>query len=234
MKKIFLTIFLGLAVVGSAVAAVTENCDKENYVINPDIALCNVHAYNIGAMANPGGELRNTMDTAVRLKSTLMTQQMKKQYDFLDVTVKRFKTQLEKAILVAKLEAAGAAPSSNASSSGSGSSRSAAGGIAGAESCKSEISNEKVLECLGRNVGRINSAISGGTSPGMIRQQIEMDRDLVNGLNNGLSKPITLTSGDKCTGSTNPRESQACADALSTDLRNISQGMSRDNRSPAK
>jgi hypothetical protein len=84
-----------------------SDCEENEY-INSAVALCSTHAYNIGETSNPkDAATRQRMNDVVALKSTIITQQMKKQYDFLDVTLKRFKTQLEKAILAAKVQAAG-------------------------------------------------------------------------------------------------------------------------------
>ncbi len=83
--------------------------DEDNDRIIAELALCSTHAYNIGLDQNP----ENTSDKqlikdAVALKTTIMTQQMNKQYEYLESMMRRFKTQLEKAVLTTKLQKAGA------------------------------------------------------------------------------------------------------------------------------
>lgn len=89
-----------------------DGCDiDDNMYINPLIAMCSTHVYNIGLDKNPTATDtadRQNMKDIIALKTTIMTQQMKKQYDYLETTIKRFKTQLEKAILTNKMEASGA------------------------------------------------------------------------------------------------------------------------------
>lgn len=90
-----------------------DGCDNEaNDRIAPELALCSVHAYNIGQAQNPSGADKQLMKDVVALKTTVIAQQMNKQYEYMDSMIRRFKTQLEKAILTTKLQSAGAAPSS--------------------------------------------------------------------------------------------------------------------------
>ena len=90
--------------------AANNGCDNEaNDRINPEIALCSTHVYNIGGTTNKASETdKQLMRNVVALKTTAMTQQMYKQYEYLETMIRRFKTQLEKAVLTTKLQAAGA------------------------------------------------------------------------------------------------------------------------------
>lgn len=86
-----------------------DGCDSaDNNRISPELALCSVHAYNIGEVQNPTGANRQLMKDVIALKTTVITQQMNKQYEYMDLMIRRFKTQLEKAVLTTKLQASGA------------------------------------------------------------------------------------------------------------------------------
>ena len=160
-------------------ATSSKGCDNPNNDrINPEIALCSTHVYNIGGNTGPDGSVYNFSDESnqqlmrdvIALKTTVMTQQMYKQYEYLDATLKRFKTQLEKAVLTTKLAAAGADVSSGSSYSGistgttTSSFRSSDRNIfiAGVNNCNNELSTQKVYECLHNNLNTIYNASNNG------------------------------------------------------------------------
>jgi len=165
-----------------------DGCDDEsNDRITPELALCSVHAYNIGAASNPSGTDRQLMKDVVALKTTVITQQMNKQYEYMEAMIRRFKTQLEKAVLTTKLQAAGAAPSSSSDGAVSGGSYSGSGGgtgssgarsnrgLANAEDClNTSTSSADAMQCLLRNVAKIQSAVSSGDL-GTARRQLAQD-----------------------------------------------------------
>ena len=86
--------------------------DVECGYFNPAFGLCSTHSHNISYIdgatnlpANPDkSEDVAQMNHIIALKSTVIAQQLKDQYDALSVIIKRFKTQLEKAVLVSKIE----------------------------------------------------------------------------------------------------------------------------------
>lgn len=166
---------LGVMCVGTPVmaATVSNGCDKDdNNRIVPMLALCSTHAYNLGLTENPkSASDRQLMRDVVALKSTVIMQQMYKQYEYLEATVQRLKTQLEREILTSKLEAAGATSSSSSSSGGAISGNN---GVVGAENCMTAGLTEDVMNCLSRNLERIASAING-SDIGAAKRQIETD-----------------------------------------------------------
>ncbi len=171
---------MGAMCVAPAFAA-NDGCgDEGNDFINRRLALCSTHAYNVGLIENPKtpGE-RQLMNEAVALKTTIMTQQMKKQYDFLEVTVRRFKTQLEKAILVSQMQAAGAS-ADDSKSSGTGGAQL----MSGARDCSQGFNTRDKLQCLQSNYGVIYQSTSSGTkSPSTdARKQIVTDMNILTGL----------------------------------------------------
>lgn len=173
------------AVLSPALAATGNGCDKEsNDRINPEIALCSTHVYNIGQTQNPASETdKQLMRDVVALKSTVMTQQMYRQYEYLDATLRRFKTQLEKAVLTTKLMAAGADASSVGSSSYSGVSTGNSTyrnvdqniKLAGAQNCMTTTTFQNAYSCLSSNVQLVLNAVNGGNSVGEARRQLDAD-----------------------------------------------------------
>jgi len=170
-----------------------DGCDDEsNDRITPELALCSVHAYNIGEETNPDGTNRQLMKDVVALKTTVITQQMNKQYEYMEAMIRRFKTQLEKAVLTTKLQAAGATSASSDADSGGaggtyGTKSSGVGtnrGLATAEDCINTYSTyEDIYQCLLRNVAKIQSAVAAGDL-GTARHQLATDRTTLASFNN--------------------------------------------------
>lgn len=173
-----------------AVAASNNGCGIEkNNRINPEIALCSTHVYNRGETTNPTDEAnKQVMRDVIALKTTVITQQLEQQYDFLEATVKRLKTQLQKAVLTTKLEASGA--SSGSSSGGSGGINTK--GVAGAENCRTGYTSD-VMNCLSRNLDRTLSAINN-SDIGAAKQQIQIDLETMR-LYDNLEKNAELKDG---------------------------------------
>lgn len=171
---ILTVILFGTAILSNDVFAASSNgCDNaDNNYITPELALCSTHVYNIGKTTNQdSASVKQAMRDVVALKSTIMMQQMYKQYQYLDATLSRLKTQLEREILTSKLEAAGATSSSSGSSGGAISGNN---GVVGAENCMTAGLTEDVMNCLSRNLERIASAING-SDIGAAKRQIETD-----------------------------------------------------------
>lgn len=160
----------------AGVARADDGCaDESNDRITAELALCNVHAYNIGISENPTGADKQLMKEIVALKTTIITQQMNKQYEYMDAMIRRFKTQLEKAMLTTKLQAAGAAPASSGSRASSSSGGRASNGLANAEDCLGTSSSPvDAFQCLQRNLSKIQSAVSSGDL-GAARKQLTID-----------------------------------------------------------
>ena len=199
--------------VPAVTAASGNGCDNpDNMYINPELALCTTHAYNAGWLENPenSGD-KQMMNDIVALKSTVMMQQMYKQYSFLEATLNRMKTQLRREILTTNFEAAGA--SSSDSSSSSSSSIGGNNGIAGAENCRSAGSTADVMSCLSRNLDRISTAINN-SDIGAARRQIQTDLETMRLYDN--LTPKDQTTSDKKYSSVSAQFASAyneCADA---------------------
>lgn len=181
-SKIFMTsLILGCVLVMPTWAAVSNGCEDENndYIV-PSLALCTTHVYNVGQIENPSYESRTLMQDVIALKTTVIAQQMYKQYEYLEAMVRRLKTQLEKATLTASLQAAGA--TSDSSSGGSSSWRDADKSVymsAGVTNCMNIYDDAKILECYQNNINSIVSQSGNGNKPTR-----EMKQQLVNDLKN--------------------------------------------------
>ena len=171
-RAIALGLFSLACVSGMSYAASDNGCGvADNSYINPEIALCSTHVYNIRQTKNPSDATsKQAMRDVIALKTTLMTQQLEQQYDFLEATVSRLKTQLQKAVLTTNLEAAGA---SSSSSSSGGIAGIAENGVSGAENCRSGTTID-VMNCLSRNLDRITQAINS-SDMGAAQRQLEKD-----------------------------------------------------------
>lgn len=187
----------------AAFAAADTSCDDENNeYINQRLALCSVHAYNIGATENPTDiAQQQAIKDVVALKTTIMTQQMKKQYDFLEVTVRRFKTQLEKAILVSKMEAAGAG--SESSASGQSTDKNVV--LNGAENCLLKNSTAEGRTCIQNNLRLVVMAVDSGNT-GQARNQLTKDLSFANSYG--------ITAPDNCKSYSDKMSVTNCANSL--------------------
>lgn len=206
------------------VMAVTSNngCENEkNNRIVPMLALCSTHTYNIGNIENSkNASDRQLVRDVIALKSTVMMQQMYKQYEFLEATVSRLKSQLEREILTSRLEAAGASSSSSGSSSGA----SVAGnyGVAGAENCMTAGLTDDVMNCLSRNLERITNAINS-SDIGAAKRQIETDLTALQMYDKLDKSSCDLTENDQQVTKTMSaalcQTTQKCQDAFKTNNR---------------
>ncbi len=179
--KIFNVVFgvlICLAPVGARAAG-----DFECGYFNPAFGLCSTHSHNIGATdsttnlpVNPTkAEETAQMNDVIALKSTVIAQQLKEQYDALNAVIKRFKTQLEKAVLTSKIEViTGNAASGN--SGGGSSSNSTNAGLANANDC-SFVEYDKVFDCLMGNLQKVQQAADSDTVNA--RKQLEKDLGLM-------------------------------------------------------
>ena len=159
-----------VCVPGVAFSATDNGCGiSNNSYINPEIALCSTHVYNIRQTKNPSDATsKQAMRDVIALKTTLMTQQLEQQYDFLEATVSRLKTQLQKAVLTTNLEAAGASSSSSSSSSSVSSDRNVV--LIGAENCMLKSSTSDGLSCIQNNIRIVLQAVSAGNIGEAYRQ----------------------------------------------------------------
>lgn len=165
-----------------AVAAVT--CDDENALVNPALALCSTHVYNVGGDKNPSdGADREMMREVVALKTTVMTQQMYKQYEYLESMIRRFKTQLEKAVLKTRLQTSGAGDDSSGGASSKSDDKYII--LTGTQNCMKMGSIDASLSCLQSNIRIAMDAISAGNTRDASKQ---LKKDLDTAVTMGVVK----------------------------------------------
>lgn len=105
---------------------------------------------------------------------------MKAQYDYLDATMRRLKTQLEKAILTTKLQAAGAGTTSDGGTYTSGNTGDKNIYLAGTNNCGNMDTTTGVFTCLRRNYDTIYNSSNGGTNiTTELRKQLANDISVV-------------------------------------------------------
>ena len=142
---------------------------SSNSYINPEIALCSTHVYNIRQTKNPSDATsKQAMRDVIALKTTLMTQQLEQQYDFLEATVSRLKTQLQKAVLTTNLEAAGA----SSSSSSGGIAGIAENGVSGAENCRSGTTIDVMA-----SLDDIKNSLRTSSSPSIVSAKLKVVKE---------------------------------------------------------
>ena len=215
-RAMFIAAVLGALNIMPAMAA-DDGCDNEaNDRISPELALCSVHVYNIGEIENPTGANKQLMKDVVALKTTVITQQINKQYEYMDAMIRRFKTQLEKAVLTTKLQAAGAAAGTSGttgasgggiygSAGGAGNAGRANNGLATAEDCANTATTPAdAMQCLLRNVPKIQAAVSSGDLSAA-RRQLDTDLDVLSYYvrwqkNDSCDAIIKSPREDKCSG----------------------------------
>ncbi len=168
MKKIknILVGFSVLALLTVPVFAADNGCDNpDNDMIAAELALCSTHVYNIGEDKNPTGANKGLMRDVIAMKTTVITQQMYKQYEQMESMLRRLKTQLEKAVLTSSLEAKGA--SSGSSSSGGDGFKSPDKNIymAGIKNCLNFYQDSEILKCYEDNLTVLVNMSQHGSEP---------------------------------------------------------------------
>lgn len=174
LKNIFVGLLVALVV---CVPAVADNgCENDdNDAIVAELALCSTHAYNIGLTSNPTGADKELMRDVIAMKTTLITQQMYRQYEQMESMLRRLKTQLEKAVLTTGLEAKGA---SSSSSSGGSSFKSDDRNIhmAGVKNCLNYYQDSELLKCYADNLNMIiNMSGNGNNVSSELKKQLVQD-----------------------------------------------------------
>ena len=244
MKKVknILVGFSVLALLTVPVVAAENGCDNDdNDMIVAELALCSTHAYNIGKPKNPSGADKGLMRDVIAMKTTVITQQMYKQYEQMESMLRRLKTQLEKAILTTSLEAKGA------SSGSSGGSSSSSGGsyksddrnihMDGVQNCLNFYQDEQILRCYQDNLNAIVIVSGNGSEPSTeLKKQLVQDYCALDDMAIGDSAAGSCiadtnkteggeTYGDLCSGKVKPnrlnkRDFQKWIDGMRSCLQN--------------
>lgn len=179
--------------------AADNGCEDEgNDYVTAELALCSTHAYNINLTENPkDASGKQLMNDVIAMKTTVITQQLYKQYEQMESMLTRFKTQLEKAVLTSSMGAAGA-KTDDGDDGGSYRSSDKSIILSGATNCLQVWSNgtDAALDCLGRNVQLIITAINAGNATDA-RKQLKKEIDALETISAGI-EDYEYTLGAKC------------------------------------
>ena len=155
-----------------------KDCTKDCYdmdidisYVDPVFALCDTHAWNAKYEDNSKIEKtedRNKMNEVIGLKTTVIAQQMYKQYTTLEKTIKQLKVLLEKEVLKANLQVAGGTSDNN------GSSDDDTGSDSEFESC-SKGEDTEVLNCLRGNLVKYEPYVSKGNRKTNVMKAMNKD-----------------------------------------------------------
>lgn len=203
LKGIFVGMLTMLVWVGPVMA--DNGCEDEaNDAITAELALCSTHAYNIGKIKNPTGAEKELMRDVIAMKSTLITQQMYKQYEQMESMLRRLKTQLEKAVLTVGQEKKGATLSDSTSGTAFVSTDRNVFLAAGVRNCNNELLPTDVMTCLNENMNTISN-LSGNAD----NISLEVRKQLVNDF-----KLLDKTNVDsiKCTVALKDSKNPECLD----------------------
>lgn len=199
VKRIFNVLFVLALVASMPVFAADNGCENpDNDVITAELALCSTHAYNIGSMENPSGADKELMKDVVAMKTTVITQQMYRQYEQMESMLRRLNTQLEKAVLNMKLQKAGASSDDDGgSSSSSWRSENKNIHISRARDCMEEVGDEQILKCYQNNLNAIADVSENGNDvTAELRKQLVQDYSRLSAMT--FVSPNACTVSDKC------------------------------------
>ncbi len=141
--------------------------------INPVYAICDTHPFNSGGDANwtqksINSDEREKMHRIIGLKTTVISQQMYKQYEYLNATLRKLKTQLQKAVLTSNLEVAGA-KSERTSFDVGGNDKTIH--LAGANNCSNFMDFDSAYNCLQTNISLIKNNVSASPKKACLQLQ---------------------------------------------------------------
>jgi len=151
----------------------TSDCEVDGNAayINPRYALCNVHAYNANKTINSdNSDEQEEIKKIIGLKSTVVAQQMYKQYTMIESMIKRLKIQLEKATLKASLQVAGG-------TSDEGDEGGTSGDTEFSDCNKGEDS--EVLSCLRENLVKYATYVNKRNAKSSVRKQMTKDMQVL-------------------------------------------------------
>ena len=245
LKNIFYSLLVALVV---CVPAYADNgCENDdNDAIVAELALCSTHAYNIGETENPTGADKELMRDVIAMKTTLITQQMYRQYEQMESMLRRLKTQLEKAVLTTGLEAKGASPSGSSLSGGS-SFKSDDRNIhmAGVKNCLNYYQDSEILKCYEDNLNMIvNMSGNGDNVSSELKKQLVQDfcklaSQRINGSDNCADDKKDFEAYCRVSGAEKPqtldkRNFQAMIDSMRSCLQNQYRAYNNSQRQQKK
>lgn len=204
-----------------------KSCDEDEEdaaYVSPIYALCSVHAYNAGKTENKDKtDEQEEIKRIVGLKSTVISQQMYKQYTMVESMIKRLKIMLEKATLKASLQVA-------SGTSDDGDESSASGDVEFA-TC-SAFDDETAFNCLRDNYIKMQPIVEKGRLNTKYKKQLEADCNILNAVlpESGKNKAQCSTSCS-ISSMTTKTAMQKCLNSIAGDLNRLSKQIKNANNS---
>lgn len=210
---------------GKANQYIDPNSDTGCPYINPIYAICDTHFFNAGYAtvdsSKVGDEIKikagftEGSKEVIGLKITAISQQMYKQYEYIKATLRRIQIQLEKAVLTANLEAAGAESEDGSSSSG---------GLARGSSKNSQYQScngkgmQEMLYCLRQNYSNMVD-VADKKCDSKTKTQMEKDANILNGYLSGEDYKVTgLDTKCVLTSLKSVKDCQTCLEQINIGL----------------
>lgn len=169
IKWLFSLVLTVVLVAPGFAASDFGGCDNdENDMINPALALCSTHVYNIGQTENPTDEeTRDLMTKVIAMKTSVIAQQLYRQYAQMDAMLNRLETQLEKAVLINRLKEASGKSGDGADGESGGKFKSDNPRIfmSAAQDCSNIFEPKQKITCVQHNLTIIESATNSGKNP---------------------------------------------------------------------
>ncbi len=141
--------------------------DKDVSYVNRAFALCDTHAWNAGFKDNDEikkSEDREKMNEIIALKTTVIAQQMYKQYATLEQMIKQLKVMLEKEVLKASVQVAGGTSSDTDTTD-----------KVEFENCNGKGDDTMVLNCLRSNLVKYEPFVTKGNTRNNVVKQMNKD-----------------------------------------------------------
>ncbi len=172
--------------------------DKDVSYVNRAFALCDTHAWNAGFKDNDEikkSEDREKMNEIIALKTTVIAQQMYKQYATLEQMIKQLKVMLEKEVLKASVQVAGGTSSDTDTTD-----------KVEFSSC-SAFDDEEALSCLRDNYAKLQPIVEKGRLNNNYRDQLSKDCAVTKALQ-------VVTSCDKCSSINSKQKMKDCLEVI--------------------
>ncbi len=152
-------------------------CNIDCYDLNQDVsyvdpvfALCDTHAWNAGIEKNDSittSEEREKMNEIIALKTTVIAQQMYKQYATLEQMIKQLKIMLEKEVLKTSVQVAGGTSSGTDTTD-----------KVEFENCGIKTDETELINCLRANLAKYEPFVTKGNTRNDVRKAMTRDAKL--------------------------------------------------------
>lgn len=139
--------------------------------VDPVFALCDTHMWNAGFKDNDEikkSEDREKMNEIIALKTTVIAQQMYKQYASLEQIIKQLKVMLEKEVLKASVQVAGGTSSDDDTSTDK----------VEFENCGIRTDETELINCLRANLAKYEPFVTKGNKRNDVRKAMTRDAKL--------------------------------------------------------